>query len=215
MICLLHNYCLIVLSPAITSLARSLNASGEKVSKNSWYLALSQISILSIAETKTISFSRPAYSIRFLGSKSLPAPSGLTCVAPFKKYRLNCLTFGSKSFNLPSSEKIGSQLAEVYKLRHFSNPRFTTKTSVPLSGNCFLKPTGSRKRPFASRVASYSPMKPVMLYLFVEKNQYPPQNNTFSHFCNIFSKNFFIHKFRKQTDKRFEHKMAPFSECKL
>ena len=43
---------------AITSAARLLNASGEKESKNCWYLFLSQISILLTAETSTISLSR-------------------------------------------------------------------------------------------------------------------------------------------------------------
>jgi len=49
----------------ITCRARLLNASGEKDSKNCWYLFLSQISILSTAATSTISFSRPACSFRF------------------------------------------------------------------------------------------------------------------------------------------------------
>src|SRR5665213_1246302 len=115
--------------------------------------------ILSIAETRTISFSNPAYSIRFFGNKRRPALSRSTWVAPFKKYRLNCLTLGSKSFSLLKSENKGFQLFDVYKLRHFSNPLFNTNDSAPLSGNCFLNPTGSRKRPFASIVASYSPIK--------------------------------------------------------
>src|SRR5687768_5713508 len=64
----LHNQDALFCSPVITSFAKLLNASGEKVSKNCWYLVLSQISILLTAETSTISFSSPAYSIRFLGS---------------------------------------------------------------------------------------------------------------------------------------------------
>src|ERR1700761_2525694 len=49
----------------ITCFARLLNASGEKDSKNCWYLLLSQISILSTADARTISLSRPAWSFRF------------------------------------------------------------------------------------------------------------------------------------------------------
>src|SRR6187402_309652 len=83
----------------MTCLARLLNASGEKDSKNCWYLVLSQISILSTAATSTISFSRPACSFRFWGTNNLPALSKSAIVAPFRKYLLNCRTSGSKSFN--------------------------------------------------------------------------------------------------------------------
>src|SRR5664279_5219313 len=61
--------------PFITSLARPLKSSGDKVSKNCWYFTLSQISILFTAVTSTMSFSRPAYSFRFCGISNLPAPS--------------------------------------------------------------------------------------------------------------------------------------------
>jgi hypothetical protein len=47
-----------------------------------------------------------------------------------------------------------------------------------------LKPTGSRKRLFESKVASYSPRKPI---IYEELNQVIlklTQNNTFSHFLN-------------------------------
>src|SRR5882762_5760189 len=94
----------------ITCLARLLNASGEKDSKNCWYLLLSQISILSTAATSTISFSRPACSFRFCGINNLPAESNSAIVAPFRKYLLNCRTSGSKSFNWLILVKMGSQL---------------------------------------------------------------------------------------------------------
>jgi hypothetical protein len=42
----------------------------------------------------------------------------------------------------------------------------------------------------ASKVASYSPKKPVIVKFF----QYLPQNNTFSHFLHILWKYFFIHQ---------------------
>src|SRR5450432_1823403 len=153
--------------PFITSLARPLKSSGEKVSKNCWYLILSQISILFTAVTSTISFSRPAYSFRFCGISNLPAESSSIIVAPFKKYLLNDLTFGSKSFNLLISSKMGSQLFMGYKPRHFSNPLFMTKepSSSPV---CFLSEAGRRNRPFASSVTSYSPRKP---FIYKDLNQ--------------------------------------------
>src|SRR5258708_4989054 len=73
----------------ITCFARLLNASGEKDSKNCWYLLLSQISILSTAAASTTSFSRPACSFRFWGINNRPAESSSTIVAPFRKYLLN------------------------------------------------------------------------------------------------------------------------------
>src|SRR5450432_4637290 len=145
--------------PFITSLARPLKSSGEKVSKNCWYFTLSQISILLTAVTSTMSFSRPAYSFRFWGISNLPAPSNSIIVAPFKKYLRNDLTFGSKSFRWLIFSNMGSQLFMGYRPRHFSKPRFMTKEPAS-SPVCFLSEAGRRNRPFASSVTSYSPRKP-------------------------------------------------------
>src|SRR5450631_2783163 len=145
--------------PFITSLARPLKSSGEKVSKNCRYLTLSQISILLTAVTNTMSFSSPAYSFRFCGISNLPAPSNSIIVAPFKKYLRNDLTFGSKSFKLLICSKMGSQLFIGYNPKHFSKPRFMTKEPAS-SPVCFLSEAGRRNRPFASSVTSYSPRKP-------------------------------------------------------
>src|SRR5580658_7463425 len=94
----------------ITCFARLLNFSGEKDSKNCWYLDLSHISILSTAAVSTRSLSRPACSFRLKGIRRRPAESSSTMVAPFRKYLLNCRTSGSKSFNWLILAKIGSQL---------------------------------------------------------------------------------------------------------
>src|SRR6185437_9208872 len=102
-------------------------------------LVLSQISILFTAVTSTMSFSSPAYSFRFWVMSSLPAESSSIIVAPFKKYRLNDLTFGSKSFNLLISSKMGSQLFMGYRPRHFSNPRFITNW-LPSRETSLLRP---------------------------------------------------------------------------
>src|ERR1700761_3639415 len=91
----------------ITCFARLLNVSGEKDSKNCWYLALSQISSLSTAAVRTISLSMPACSFRFWGMSKRPAESSSTIVAPFRKYLLNCRTSGSKSFSWLILAKIG------------------------------------------------------------------------------------------------------------
>src|SRR3979411_1608099 len=107
---LLSHFYLSFFPSAITFFAMLLNASGEIESKSWWYLLLSQISILLTAATSTISFSKPACSFRLGGTSNRPAASGSTIVAPFKKYRRNSLTFGSKSFSLLISAKSGSQL---------------------------------------------------------------------------------------------------------
>src|SRR5690606_21591202 len=172
--------------PVITWLARSLNDSGENASKNSLYFTLSQISILLPAGTSTMSFWMPAYSFSVAGNNILPALSGSTSVASFKKYRLNCLTFGSKSFKALIFSAMGSQELIGYRLKHFSNPLFMTKRSVSPSTSCFLKPAGRRKRPFASTVASNSPRKPVINRFYSINTTNLTQNNTFSHLLTKF-----------------------------
>ena len=82
---------------------------------------MDQISILSTADASTISFSKPAYSFRFGGSKSLPAESNSTSVAPFRKYLLNSLTFGNSVFSFYRyyglSSSIFAQLGAVALIR--------------------------------------------------------------------------------------------------
>src|SRR3954470_19184124 len=101
-----------------------------------------------------------------------PAVSSSIRVAPFKKYLLNSLTLGSKSFNRLISLNMGSQLLIGYKLRHFSKPLLMTNRALLSSESCFLKPDGKRKRPFGSSVASYSPRKPIIYSYLYLKNFY-------------------------------------------
>src|SRR6266487_4563670 len=137
--------------------------------------------------------------MRFLGSNKRFALSSSTCVAPFKKYRVNCLVLGSNWFSALILEKIGFQLFIGYRLRHFSNPRLIIKCSEAPPGICFLNPAGRRKRPFGSNVASYSPIKPIIINdLYIEFLKEFPQNNTFSHFNNYFCEKIFIHVIKSQ-----------------
>src|SRR4030095_11984039 len=177
----------------ITCCASWLNASGENDSKNCWYLRLSQISILFIADARTISFSKPACSFKLGGISNRPALSSSNTVAPFKKYLLNSRTLGSKSFSLLSSEKIGSQLFIGYRVKHFSNTLLMTNWFPSSSCSCFLKPAGRRNRPLASKVASYSPRKPIIYKDLYQISPKLTQNNTFSHRTTKFGEIYFFH----------------------
>src|SRR5688572_25059222 len=135
-----------------------------------------------MADATTISFSSPAYSFKLGGSRSLPAESSSTSVAPFRKNLLNSLTLESKSFKVLILAKSGSQLWRGYRVRHFSNPLLITNRVFSPSGSCFFKPAGRRKRPFVSRVDSNSPKKPVIFNGLEWWRFTLTQNNTFSHF---------------------------------
>jgi hypothetical protein len=64
----------------------------------------------------------------------------------------------------------------------FSKPLLITKPSASTAGNCFLRPEGTIKRPFASNLQSNSPMRwDIFTGLIIS---YVKVNNvsTFSHF---------------------------------
>jgi hypothetical protein len=96
------------------------------------------------------------------------------------------------------SSKIGSQFFIGYRVKQRSNPLLIKKLPVSPSGICLLNPVGRRNRPFASRVASYSPKNRIIykeLYLipiYSHKITHFPTYNAGFNLIILSTVNFFL-----------------------